>query len=440
MDQTLASAHHDMPVDAASAARVATGGLRLDRLRNDVLDEFAAWHRSVARGFLDGEVSAAQRDAAFERLAYRRLIAVLDADAPEPHEPVATFASWVGALSVPGGELPSCGISGVTVAPTHRRRGLARAMMEGELRVAVASGLPIASLTVSESTLYGRYGFAPAASTASLQLDVKRAAWTGPVPDGRVDFISRERWREQAPELFERIRAGRPGEFEMPGGHWDRFAGTRPDAEKAELKRAIQYTDPSGAVRGLALYTVTENDADDTKATVDVQALLADGDDAYAALWRYFVELDLVGTVRANELSIDEPLLWMISDRRAAVVTVRDHHYVRVLDVATVLEARRYAAAGRFLLDVADPLGLAGGRYLLETDADGAGRVHASPADAEADGAIPVDLGVAELSALVLGQVSAATLTAAGRIRTEDAAALTRAFRWDVPARLSYWY
>jgi predicted acetyltransferase len=438
MDDTLMSAHHDMPVDAASAARVAANGLRLDRLRNDDLAQFAAWQGSVARGFLDGELSDAQRDAAFERLSYRRLIAVLDDGGPEPAAPVATFASWAGELSVPGGALPSCGISGVTVAPTHRRRGLARAMMEGELRVAVASGIPIASLTVSESTLYGRYGFAPAASTASIDIDVKRASWTGPVPGGRVDFISRDRWRAEAPQVFDRIRAVRPGEFEMPGGHWDRFAGTRPDAEKPGLNRAIQYADDDGVVRGLALYTVTENDADDTKATVDLKSLLADGDDAYAALWRYFVELDLVGTVRANELSIDEPLLWMISDRRAATVTVRDHHYVRVLDVPVVLGRRRYAAPGRFVLDVEDPLGIGGGRFLLTVDADGAATVQA---DAGGDGdAIDVRLGIAELSALVLGQVSAVTLAAAGRIRTADPVALARTFRWDVPARLSYWY
>lgn len=440
VNDSLVSAHHDMPVDAASADRVAAAGLRLTRLRNDDLAEFAAWQRSVTRGFLEGERTDVQRDTAFELLRYRRLIAVLDDGAPEPAEPVATFASWVGALSVPGGELASCAISSVTVSPTHRRRGLARAMMEGELRVAGERGLPIATLTVSESTLYGRYGFAPAASTASLELDVKRASWTGPVPAGRIDFVTRERWRAQAPTLFERIRVTRPGEFEMPGGHWDRFAGTRADAEKAGERRAIQYADATGVVRGLALYTVTENETDYTKSTVDLHSLLADGDDAYAALWRYFVELDLIGTVRASELSIDEPLLWMISDRRAAQVTIQDHHYVRVLDVPAVLQGRRYAAAGRFLLDIADALGFAAGRYTFEIGADGAAVVARASDESDAADAVPVALGVAELSALVLGQVSALTLASAGRIRTPDAVALDRALRWDVPARLSYWY
>ncbi|WP_159501953.1 GNAT family N-acetyltransferase [Microbacterium sp. 18062] len=436
MEETLVSAHHALPVDAASAERVAVGGLSLRRLRGDDRDEFTAWHRAVARGFLDAEPTDIQRDAAFDRLGYRRLIAVLDPAAPEPEVPVATFASWVGRLSVPGGEMPSCAISSVTVSPTHRRRGLARAMMEGELRTAAAHGLPIASLTVSESTLYGRYGFAPAAEAATLRLEVKRADWIGPVPSGRVDFVSRERWRELAPELFERVRATRAGEFEMPDGHWDRFAGTEPGAERPGAIRAVQYADAGGDVRGLAVYKVQENHDDFTKSTVEIGYLLADGDDAYAGLWRYFVELDLVGEVRASELSVDEPLLWMISDRRAATVTLVDHHYVRVLDVPAALAARSYSAPGRFALDVHDPLGLTGGRVVLTVDARGAATV---TADADVD-AVPVRLGVAEFSALLLGQVSAVTLAAAGRLESQDPAALARTFGWSRPARLSYWY
>ena len=115
---------------------------------------------------------------------------IFDPAAPMPAAPVATIASWIGELTVPGGRgIPSCAISAVTVAPTHRRRGIARAMLEGELRTAAAAGIPLAMLTVSESQLYGRYGFAPAAASASWHIDVKRAVWIGPRPGGRVDFV-----------------------------------------------------------------------------------------------------------------------------------------------------------------------------------------------------------------------------------------------------------
>lgn len=427
------------PVDAQSRERLASSGLDYRRLDVDGT-AFPAWLQVVARGFQDGERSAEQIAAAQERSGYRRVTGVYDPVSPVPEAPVATIASWLGELTVPGGAtIPSCAISAVTVAPTHRRRGIARAMLEGELRAADAVGMPMAMLTVSESTLYGRYGFAPAASAASWRIETKRAQWIGPRPDGRVDFVPRERLRELLPVVHERTRLRVPGEIDVPAGHWDNIAGTRPDAEKAGDKRAVQYADASGEVRGLAVYAVRENHDDFTKATVTVHYLVAETDDAYAALWRFLLELDLVAEVHASELSVDEPLLWMIADQRAATVTVRDHQYVRILDVPAALEARRYATPGRLVLDVADPLGIAEGRYLLDVAADGSARVTRLMGDAPA-GAIGMALGITELSAVYLGGVSLAALVAAGRVTTQDASTAARVLSWHLTPRLSIWY
>jgi predicted acetyltransferase len=427
------------PVDDLSRARLSEGGLDYRRTPIDS-DDFAAWLQSVARGFQDGERTDEHIASARERSAYRRLTGVYDPAAPVPEAPVATIASWLGELTVPGGAaVPSCAISAVTVAPTHRRRGIARAMLEGELRAAAASGIPVAMLTVSESPLYGRYGFAPAAASASWRIETRRATWIGPRPDGRVDFIARETLRALAPALHDRVRLRVPGEIDVPGSHWDGLAGTKPTAEKAGDKRAVQYTDASGEVRGLALYTVRQNHDDFTKATVHVAYLLADGDDAYAALWRFLLELDLVAEVHADELGVDEPLRWMIADQRAATVTVRDHQYVRILDVPAALEVRRFGAPGILALDVSDALGHAAGRYVLEVDADGAGRVRAWEGEAPA-GAVEVSLGIEELSAVYLGGVSLATLAAAGRVRSSDTDAAARMLAWHAAPRLSIWY
>ena len=70
-------------------------------------------------------------------LPLQRSVGVFDDSIAEPAMPVATVTSWPAALTVPGGEVVAWAISGVTVAPTHRRRGIARAMLESELRVAV---------------------------------------------------------------------------------------------------------------------------------------------------------------------------------------------------------------------------------------------------------------------------------------------------------------
>ncbi len=437
------------PVDEQSRQRLAANGLDYRRVAVDG-DDYPGWLQSAARGFQDAERSPEQVAASRERSGYRRVTGVYDPEAPVADAPVATIASWIGDLAVPGGAvIPSCAISSVTVAPTHRRRGVARAMLEGELRATQAAGIPVAMLTVSESPLYGRYGFAPAASSAAWTIETKRAAWIGPRPDGRVDFIPRDRVRELMPVLHERIRHTTAGEIDIAGSFWDMFAGTNPTAERAGEKRAIQYADASGAVRGAAVYAVRENESDFTKGNVSVHYLVAETDDAYAALWRFLLELDLVAEVHADNLSLDEPLLWMIADQRAAKITVRDHQYVRIIDVAAALERRRFGATGRLVLDVDDALGLSSGRYLLEVDDDGAGRVHRLD-EGESTDAVVLALGIAELSATYLGGVSLATLARAGRVKadtggpasafSEAVATASRVLGWHTAPRLSIWY
>ena len=127
------------PVDEESRTRLAANGLDYRRVALDS-DDYAGWLQSVARGFQDGERTEDHISASRERAGYRRLTGVYDPAAPVPDAPVATIASWISELTVPGGVgIPSCAISAVTVAPTHRRRGVARAMLEGELRAAHAA-------------------------------------------------------------------------------------------------------------------------------------------------------------------------------------------------------------------------------------------------------------------------------------------------------------
>src|SRR5437868_5640303 len=74
-------------------------------------------------------------------------------------------------LSVPGGSLPCGGVTVVGVYPTHRRRGVLRAMMRAQLDDVHARGEPLAALWASEAQIYGRYGY----GMASLQGEVEIA-------------------------------------------------------------------------------------------------------------------------------------------------------------------------------------------------------------------------------------------------------------------------
>ena len=171
-----------------------------------------------------------------------------------------------------------------------------------------------------------------------------------------------------------------------------------------------------------------------------VHRLIAETPDAYAALWRFLLELDLVGELEAPVMSVQEPVLWMIADRRAARLWVGDHQWVRILDVPAALQARRYAAPGAVALEVTDDLGFAEGRWILRVGESGAGSVEPWEGEATPAGVPAIRLGVADLSAVYLGSVSLTALAAAGRVQSTDAAAAARIFSWFETARLSFWY
>ncbi|MGN6502187.1 MAG: GNAT family N-acetyltransferase, partial [Pseudolysinimonas sp.] len=181
------------PVDPTIASRLAGQNLRMALL--DVSDRAAveAWSEAATRGFHGGRLTPERHTEYLEANKARRNTGVWD-EANPGLEPVGTSNSWVSRLAVPGERtIESWAISTVTVASTHHKRGIARALLEAELAAAVAAGLPMAMLTVSESSLYQRYGFAPAAWAADYEFNARRVTWAGPTPAGRIEYLSNDR-------------------------------------------------------------------------------------------------------------------------------------------------------------------------------------------------------------------------------------------------------
>ena len=65
----------------------------------------------------------------------------------------------------------------------------------------------MAMLTVSESTLYERYGFAPAALASDYRIDNRRGHWVGPSRPDSVQFITIPQFRVEAEEKFADLAA-----------------------------------------------------------------------------------------------------------------------------------------------------------------------------------------------------------------------------------------
>ena len=74
--------------------------------------------------------------------------------------------------------------------------------------------------------------------------------------------------------------------------------------------------------------------------------------EAYAALWRHLLDVDLIARVTAERRPLDEPLRFLLADSRQPKTTVADGIWLRLVDVQAALAGRRYAREGRLLLQV----------------------------------------------------------------------------------------
>jgi predicted acetyltransferase len=252
-------------------------------------------------------------------------------------------------------------------------------------------------------------------------------------PQGHVELVDKRRLRDVAPDLFDGMRRDRPGQISRNSTYWDIHLGLTPSpwsAGQRPLQCAL-YLNPAGTPTGYLTYRA-EGDWQHhvPSGRLSVDDLVALDADAYLGLWRYCAEVDLVSEVNAEMRTADEPLEWLLQDgRKALQQTIHtDFLWVRPLDTPKFLAARRYTAEDRLILEVDDPLSLAGGRFSLEGGPQGA---TCQPTDRSAD----LRLGMSALGALSLGGVHPDVLGTAGLIEELSPGALARAahlFVWPV--------
>lgn len=330
------------------------------------------------------------------------------------------------ALTVPGGAvLPMAGVSWVSVAPTHRRRGALNGML-GELHRHM-DAYPIAGLGASEAGIYGRFGYGPATTWQQLSVDREQARFHPEVPDpGGVRIVRVDEHRAQIEEIYERWRLQTPGGLHTPRQLWDEVFADR-DAARGGGSAYYCLLHPDA----FAMYRVHSGDRKDR---VEVTKLAAVTPEAHIALWRTLLGLDLMATVNVDTHP-DDVLPYLLTDPRLVRTTGSgDGLWLRMLDIPAVLQARTYSADLSVVLCLSDPALGGGGRYALEIHN---GRAQCVPTDAAAE----VHTSLSVLGSLYLGAHRASAFAAAHRLRCDDPALpaqLDAAFASDVPAELGY--
>lgn len=315
-------------------------------------------------------------------------------------------------LTVPGPRAVAMGgVTSTGVLPTHRRRGLLRALMTALLRDCHERGESLVGLSASEGGIYGRYGFSPATWQVRWELERSKAGFRPGAPvGGDLELVEADAARGAWPALHERVRLERVGEVSARPGTWDGLSGAACGTDGP--LRFLLARGPGGRVDGIAQFRTPWSADPAVVGTVEVEACEALTPAAYASLWRLLTDLDLSRRVVAAKRPTDEPLRWLLEDPRALRVTrASDALWLRLLDVGAALEARAYGTSAGLVLRVADPVcPWNDGIWRLDAGPDGA-TCRRAPGTA-----VDLALGVDALASLYLGGVSPAVLAGAGRV------------------------
>ena len=333
-------------------------------------------------------------------------------------EVVGTVDAIPFEMTVPGGRLPTGGISAVVVLPTHRRRGILTRMMDRQLRDMHERGDVLSALHASESIIYGRFGYGIGVFGERWTIERPYTAFaSSPEVGGSVRFLSPETALEVYPAVYERVCDKRQGMMRRDSPRdWEiAFAMfERTDLDYSPSFHVAYQT--HGRTDGYVVYRTYADER-----WLRVYELMAATDEAYAALWQFCFGVDLIDSTEAMNRPVDDPLLWMLAEPRRLQRTPTDDTWLRLVDVAAALSGRTYASEGSVRFEVLDGFcPWNEGRLELEGGPNGAAcRPTAESTD--------IVLSAVDLAAVYLGAARFRTLAQAARVHEHTPGAIDRA-------------
>jgi predicted acetyltransferase len=260
-------------------------------------------------------------------------------------------------LSVPGGIVRCAGVTVVGVYPTHRRRGVLRAMMRAQLDDIHERGEPIAALWASEETIYGRYGYGMASFAGDISLAREHSEFAHPLERrGRVRLLESTEALELLPAVWERALEQTPGMFGRTRPWWEnRVVADPPERRGGGGPKRFVLLEVDGEPQAYAIYRHNPGwEQGSSSARLGVVEAIGATRRGTAEIWRFLLDIDWQASISADLLPIDHPLFFLLAKPRRLKYRAGDGIWVRLVDVAAALSARSYATEGEVVLDVAD--------------------------------------------------------------------------------------
>jgi predicted acetyltransferase len=329
---------------------------------------------------------------------------------------VGTADAVTSGLTLPGGAMVDhAAVTHIGVLPSFTRKRIATELVHHQLRDIAARGEVVATLRASEATIYERYGYGVASSSQSVEVQTARAALRpGVGTGGPVRLIDAAQAWDVLPRIYAENRSTRPGTIDRPEVWWK---GLRLRSESASGASYIAVHGKPGSESGFARYRPIDAETwfVSDQRTIVVEDFFAPTTTAYLGLLRFLLGLDLIDRVLFWMLPVDDPLPWLLMDRRAARVTaVHDETWLRIIDAQQALSARRYEGDGAVTIAVNDGL-------LSKNSATF--RIAGGGAE-PTDGRPELNVDIEGLAAVLLGGATWRSLAAAGVARADDPAVL----------------
>ena len=389
--------------------------------------ELDLYIRSATRAFGD-EPREGEQDRVRKVLGLARARAAFAGD-----RLVGTTGSYGFRLAVPGAVDVACaGLTRVTVAAAHRRRGILRSLMADHFADAAENGEALSILWASEVAIYGRFGYGQATENMAVSYDARLAGINAPDQPDELDEIDAPEAEKMLPGLRERHRITRPGLFQRDPLWWELrcFPDHEWQRDGASSNRTV-LASRHGEPVGYAIYRQKPNwtDIDLPDGEIRVSEVVGVDDRAVHTLWWYLSNIDLFPHVNAYLQPIDSMVPWLARNSRAVKRVVNDGIHLRVLDVATALTARRYDSPGELTFRVGDDeRGDGADTYRLVVAEDGTAECERH------DGEPAASVSAKGLGAMYLGGCRPEPLVRNGHLQADGRTveAIRRMFTWPV--------
>jgi predicted acetyltransferase len=301
-----------------------------------------------------------------------------------------------------GKAVPMAGVSGVTVAPEYRGRGVGRGLMTALTTLMAGRGYPLAALYPATMHMYRLFGWELAGARYEAKLPA-RSLLSLPKPAGPMPDIRRPGPDDTA-EVLAVIGAAHEQARDCGPISWDESSmrhALTPPGEYADSHRYAFLTPD-----GFAGYRWRGNHE------IYVDRVLAATPETALALWSVVASHSSVADTVVTQVAPHDPLWWLLREQDAEL-SERDPWMLRLIDAPAAIAARGFRA-----VDIDVPLHITdeqlphnSGRWTLTVRSPG--QAHLIRTGATASAQPVLELGARGLAALYAG-TPVSTLRRAG--------------------------